>query len=509
MGASSYGADFATATDATDGRSKLGLGTSSTYDVGTNEGQIPLRVVNGDLTGNLLGNANTASELQNARSFNFLGDATGSASFKGDTDLNITLTVQDDSHNHIISNIDGLQGILDGKLDDTATAANSNTLDNISSEQFFRSDVSDSLTYSGLGLGTGLIFESNVDTNVTHSGLVIKASSNPTAGDRILTVKSEGETPRLIIEHDGGIKTSNSDMYVSVGVDGTGGDRVFHDGYHPNADALTSAIDFILSGDVSGTATSDLSGNVTINTTVADNSHNHLWANITDKPDPTITLDGDVSGNVTLTDLTDGTITVDIDNSYNLIVVPQNDPHPDVSTLPSSVSSIDAYSSADNPSGSDYWTGISVLNGSSSGSNGFQLMTNWKNQLNPPTERISVRTKDDQETQWGDWREIAWHDEVSRASYEYKSEESIASAGNVVISKSDIFGTDDITTMGIDFRDLLIDVKVLDTSAGSPTNGLWIDASAVSTYGINTTNETVTVINEYTSSLTFYIRISL
>ena len=509
VGASSYGADFATAVDSADGRSKLNLGTASTYDTGTAQGQIPVRVVNGDLTGNLLGNANTASELETARNLNFLGDVTGTGLFKGDTDLNITLTIEDDSHNHVISNVDGLQDALDDKLDATATAPNADTLDNISSEQFFRSDVPDELTYTGLGLGTGIKFEANTDVSTTHSGLVIKAAANPSIGDRILTVKSAGDSPRLIVEHDGAVKTSNSDMYVSVGVDGSGGNRVFHEAYHPNADALTNSITLSLSGDVSGTATTDWSGDVDIAVEVADNSHNHLWSNITDKPDPTITLDGDVSGSVTLTDLTSGTLTVDIDNSYNLLVVPNGGSYPTPGSIPASVSGIDAYSSPDNPGGTNFWTGITVLNNASTSGNGFQMVAYWNNELNAPQERMAVRTKDDTQTLFGEWRELAWYDEVRNASYEYKSEEVIASSSTVVISKTDIFGSDDLTSLGIDLRDIKIDVKVLDNTSGSPTNGMWIDASAVATYGINTTNQTVTVINEYTNSLTFYIRITL
>jgi len=509
VGASSYGADLSTATDALDARNKLLLGTASTYDVGTAEGEIPVRVASGALTGNLLGNANTASTLETPRTFNFLGDATGSVIFDGSSDANITLTVQDDSHNHIISNIDGLQTALDGKLDGNAIAVNSELLDGVSSEQFLRSDVPDELTYNNLGLGTGLTFGVNTDGTVTHSGLVLKAGTNPSSGDRLFTIKSEGESPRLIVEHDGAVKTSNPDMYVNVVPDGSGGYRVYHDNYHPVADALSNAIDVTLSGDVTGTINTDFSGNANITTTVVDNSHNHIWDNISDKPAPTITLDGDVSGSTTLTDLADGTITVDIDDTYNLIVVPTTSSYPAVSSLPASVSAIDAYNSPDNPDGSNHWTGITVLNDSASNSNGFQLMTHWNNELNQPSKRISVRTKDDTQTIFGEWREIAWYDEVRNASYEYKSEEVISASGTVVINKTDVFGTDDISTLGIDLRDIKIDVKVLDTTSGSPTNGMWIDASAVATYGINTTNETITIINEYTNSLTFYIRISL
>lgn len=61
------------------------------------------------------GNASTATKLANARSIKLTGDATGSASFDGSGDASITVTVADDSHNHVISNIDGLQAALNEK----------------------------------------------------------------------------------------------------------------------------------------------------------------------------------------------------------------------------------------------------------------------------------------------------------------------------------------------------------------------------------------------------------
>lgn len=58
------------------------------------------------------------------------------------------------------------------------------------------------------------------------------------------------------------------------------GNPVFHDGYHPNADALTTARTISLTGDVSGSVSFDGSANVSITTTVADDSHNHVIANV-------------------------------------------------------------------------------------------------------------------------------------------------------------------------------------------------------------------------------------
>jgi hypothetical protein len=70
----------------------------------------------GTITATLSGNANTASTLQTARTISLGGDCSGSVSFNGGSNVTLTATVLDDSHNHIISNVDGLQTALDSKL---------------------------------------------------------------------------------------------------------------------------------------------------------------------------------------------------------------------------------------------------------------------------------------------------------------------------------------------------------------------------------------------------------
>ena len=84
--------------------------------------------VTGNVTGNITGssgsttgNAATATKLATARTVQLSGDVTGSASFDGSANINIVATVGDDSHAHIISNVDGLQAALDAKVDDTQT----------------------------------------------------------------------------------------------------------------------------------------------------------------------------------------------------------------------------------------------------------------------------------------------------------------------------------------------------------------------------------------------------
>ena len=62
------------------------------------------------------GSANSAIKLATARTISLTGDVTGSTSFDGSGNASITATVADDSHNHVISNVDGLQTALNGRV---------------------------------------------------------------------------------------------------------------------------------------------------------------------------------------------------------------------------------------------------------------------------------------------------------------------------------------------------------------------------------------------------------
>jgi len=68
--------------------------------------------------------ADQATKLATARTISLGGDVTGFADFDGTVDITITAAVADDSHNHIITNVDGLQAALNGKLASTSTTDN-------------------------------------------------------------------------------------------------------------------------------------------------------------------------------------------------------------------------------------------------------------------------------------------------------------------------------------------------------------------------------------------------
>jgi len=79
------------------------------------DSNITLTSVTANLTGDVTGNADTATALATSRTIELSGDVSGSASFDGSANATITTTIADDSHNHIIGNVDGLQSALDLK----------------------------------------------------------------------------------------------------------------------------------------------------------------------------------------------------------------------------------------------------------------------------------------------------------------------------------------------------------------------------------------------------------
>lgn len=70
---------------------------------------------NGALPASITGNAAGANKLTTARKIALTGDATGSLNFDGSGDVSMEVTVVNDSHNHQISNISGLQDELNKK----------------------------------------------------------------------------------------------------------------------------------------------------------------------------------------------------------------------------------------------------------------------------------------------------------------------------------------------------------------------------------------------------------
>lgn len=131
-------------------------------------------LVAGSFQGPLTGNASTATALQTARTISLAGDVSGSVSFNGTSNVSITAVVADDSHNHVISNIDGLQTEIDTKAEkagSTAQAFSASTLNATSVDLgdwvIYQSGTSLKFRYAGtdrfsLSSGGALVVENNV-----------------------------------------------------------------------------------------------------------------------------------------------------------------------------------------------------------------------------------------------------------------------------------------------------------------------------------------------------------
>lgn len=163
--------------------------------------------VTGDLTGNVTGNADTASTLATARTIQISGDASGSASFDGSTNVDIAVTIQPDS----------VALGTDTTGDYVASVAVSGT----------------GLSAAGTGEGAAVTVTSNATNANTASTIVARdASGNFSAGT--ITADITGDV------------TGNAST----------------------ASALQTARTIELTGEVTGSVSFDGSGNVQISTTI-------------------------------------------------------------------------------------------------------------------------------------------------------------------------------------------------------------------------------------------------
>jgi len=148
--------------------------------------------VAGTFEGNLTGNASTATTLQTARIITLTGDVSGSVSFNGGSDVSITATVADDSHNHVISNVDGLQTALNGKEAVNVEILKADTDDNLTAGYTATADddgTKSSGTYTPAPAGGNLkriinggAFTLAAPTAAGDYTLVIQMTNNASAG---------------------------------------------------------------------------------------------------------------------------------------------------------------------------------------------------------------------------------------------------------------------------------------------------------------------------------------
>lgn len=152
--------------------------TSGQYVSGVTVSGHAVTVTKAALPTTISGNAGTATKLATARTISLSGDVTGSTTFDGSDDVSITATVADDSHNHVISNVDGLQTALNAKAPlaspaltgtptaPTAAASTNNT--QVATTAFVKTAVNSAIS----GLDGAMVFKGTIgSTGATVTAL--------------------------------------------------------------------------------------------------------------------------------------------------------------------------------------------------------------------------------------------------------------------------------------------------------------------------------------------------
>ena len=238
------------------------------------DGTANINLAGVNTTGNqdTTGNAATATAWETARTVTLSGDVSGSATgVDGSGNISITTTVADDSHNHVISNVDGLQTALDAKAP-TASPTFSGTVTFPAGQTFDGRDVSaDGSKLDGIESGADVTDATNVSAagalmrsggqmtgNITMSGaqtvdgrdlsadgskldgIESGAEVNPTASEILTSIKTvDGSGSGLDADTVDGLQASSflrSDTADSTSstISFTGdiqvGDQIFHYG---------------------------------------------------------------------------------------------------------------------------------------------------------------------------------------------------------------------------------------------------------------------------------------
>ena len=265
------------------------IGTAT--DNGTDKLQVNGTVSANTFVGVIYGNANTAASWQTARTLSLGGDLSGSVSIDGSQNVTLTATVADDSHNHVISNVDGLQTALDAKaplaspaltgVPTAPTAANTTNTTQIATTAFVHTAVADLVSAAPITLDTlnelaaALGDDPNFATTVTNS-IASKVSKSGDTMTGALTIDGTDvdTAPILNLQSGNGSTVFNNGAQIRFGYNDTNSYAHFIHTRHNGGNAY-NAIDFYVSnGTADNSVTSGsihtmslVSGSVGIGTT--------------------------------------------------------------------------------------------------------------------------------------------------------------------------------------------------------------------------------------------------
>ena len=186
-----------------------------------------------------LGDVSIATTATADPTLTLSGDASGSATFTNLGNATLTVTVADDSHNHVISNVDGLQTALDAKLasssytasdvltkiktvDGSGSGLDADTLDGVQGSSFLRSDTADIATQR-------VVFQANTtnnwDTIGTSTASLGSIEINNTTGDAFMAFHIGGDYAAYF-----GLDNTTNDFAVGGWSMGNNQYRVWHAG---------------------------------------------------------------------------------------------------------------------------------------------------------------------------------------------------------------------------------------------------------------------------------------
>jgi len=237
-----------------------GIEAGATADQTAAEILTAIKTVDGagsGLDADTLDGIEASSFLQANQTITLSGDATGSGT------TSIVVTVADDSHNHIISNVDGLQTALDGK---SATSHN-HTLDSLSNTTITSNTSGEVLKWDGSAWVNNTLAEAGIqpagsyltgNQTITLSGDLTGSGTTSINAQLAANVVGAAE---LNVTGNG-----TTSQYLRSDGDGT-----FTWATPPDTTANQT---ITLSGDATG------SGTTSIVVTVADDSHNHIISNV-------------------------------------------------------------------------------------------------------------------------------------------------------------------------------------------------------------------------------------
>ena len=164
-----------------------------------------------------------ADKWTTTRTLSLSGDASGSVSWDGSGNATLSVTVADDSHNHTIANVDGLQTALNGKLSTSGKAADSNLLDGIDSSSFLRKGVG----YEWTATGSNALSFRSADTLETSTSdqASLEVYQDTSGADAFMSFHVNGDYAAYF-----GLKGDINDFAVGGWSMGNNYYRVWHQG---------------------------------------------------------------------------------------------------------------------------------------------------------------------------------------------------------------------------------------------------------------------------------------